>query len=159
MGRETMSAPGRPWYCSLAAWGAAVVLAGLTCGAMAEGSRLAQKAPEAAELLAAAQRQGYVRVIVQFEGPAAQVRPDPASIAETRAQVAAMQDAIIASHVATAVGFDRAITRFEITPAFAANATAAELESLAADPRVKTLNSDRAVPPAPAPPAAPPDGR
>ena len=63
---------------------------------------------------------------------------------QTKAQVAAMQDAIIRSHLAGRPGIRRAITKFELTPAFAVNVTAAELEALAADPRVKAINPDRA---------------
>jgi hypothetical protein len=154
MGRETIFALGRAWYGWLAAWGAAAFVCGLALGAMAQQSQLAQKAPEAAEMLATAQRQGHVRVIVQF-----QPSPNPGNIDAMKAQVAGMQDAIIASHLAANPGFDRHITKFEITPAFAADVTAAELEALAADPRVKTINLDRAVPPAAAPAAPPAGGR
>ena len=104
-----------------------------------------QKAPEAAEMLATAQRQGHVRVIMQFQPPAS-----AGNIDAMKAQVAATQDAIIASHLAANPGFDRHITKFEITPAFAADVTATELQALAEDPRVKIINLDRAVPPAPA---------
>ena len=151
MASETIFARGRAWYGWLAAWGAAALLCGLVSGAMAQDSRLAQKAPEAAEMLAAAQRQGHVRVIVQFQLPA-----NPGNIDAMKAQVAAMQDAIISSHLGARVPFERGLTKFEITPAFAASVTAAELEALAADPRVQTINLDRAVPPAAAPGAPAP---
>jgi len=135
---------------------AAVFWLSLISAAMAQTS-LFQKATEAAEIVAIAQRQGYVRVIVQFESPLPpdQIRPDPASIATVKARVAAVQDAIIATHFGSVTdpkpghGFAREIKRFEITPAFAVNVTTAELEALAADPRVKSINYDRAVPPAP----------
>ena len=146
MARETILGPGRSWYAVLAASSVAAVLWGLAPGAMAQNSPLAQKAPEAAEMLAQAQRQGHVRVIVQFDGPP--VRPDPDSIAAAKAQIAATQTALMRTHLDPAAGFDRAITRFELTPAFAANVTAAELEKLAADPRVKSINLDHVVPPA-----------
>jgi len=143
MGGENIRGSGRPWYGWLAAWGAAALLCGLAPGAMAQDPRLAQKAPEAAEMLATAQRQGHVRVIVQFQPP-----PNPGNIDAMKAQVAATQDAIIASHLGANAGFDRHITKFDITPAFAAEVTAAELQALAADPRVQVINLDRAVPPA-----------
>jgi len=153
MGGENIRGSGRPWYGWPAAWGAAALLCGLALGAMAQQSPLAQKAPEAAEMLATAQRQGHVRVIVQFQAPA-----NAGNIDAMKAQVAATQDALISSHLGTSVPFERGLTKFEITPAFAANATAGELQALAADPRVTTINLDRAVPPAAAP-AAPPGGR
>jgi len=146
MGRETVFRRGRAWYGWLAARGAAAVLWGLASCAMAETSQLAQKAPDAADMLATAQRQGSVRVIVQFRLP-----PNPGNIDGVKAQVAALQDAIIAGHLGASPGFERGLTKFEITPAFAANVTAPELEALAADPRVQTINLDRAVPPAAAP--------
>jgi hypothetical protein len=145
MGRETVFRRSRAWYGWLAAWGAAAVLWGLASCAMAETSQLAQKAPDAAEMLATAQRQGYVRVIMQFQLPSP---PNPGNIDAVKAQVAALQDAIIAAHLGASPGFERGLTKFEITPAFAANVTAAELAALAADPRVQTINLDRAVPPA-----------
>src|SRR5262245_19814986 len=146
MASETMSGPARACYAVMAAWGAAALLWGLAAGAVAQESRLAQKAPEAAEMLAQAQRKGHVRVIVGFDGPP--VRPDPEAIAAAKAQVAATQTALMRAHLDPAAGFDRAITWFELTPAFAANVTAAELEKLAADPRVKSINLDHVVPPA-----------
>ena len=145
MGRETVFRRGRAWYGWLAARGAAAVLWGLASCAMAETSQLAQKAPDAADMLATAQRQGSVRVIVQFRLPQP---PNPGHIDAIKAQVAALQDAVIAAHLGASPGFERGLTKFEITPAFAANVTAPELEALAADPRVQTINLDRAVPPA-----------
>src|SRR5262245_30347314 len=118
MASETMLRPARPWYAVAAAWGAAVFLWGVASGVMAQESRWAQRAPEAAEMLAQAQRQGHVRVIVGFDGPP--VRPDPEAIAAAKAQITATQKALMQSHLDPAAGFDRAITWFELTPAFAA---------------------------------------
>jgi hypothetical protein len=137
----------------VAACGAAFVLAALASGVMAEASLLSQKAPEAAEITAIAQRQGYARVIVQFESPVGQIGPDPAGIADAKAKVAAVQDAIIGSHFGSAAsprpgqGFERWLIRFDITPGFAINVSAAELEALAADPRVQTITLDRTMAP------------
>lgn len=116
---------------------------------------LAQKAPEAAEMVATAQTKGFVRVIVQFPSPVAadEIRPDAASIAAVRAKIAAVQDTIIAAHFGSATspaagaGFARGISRFATTPGFAVNVTRAELEALAADPLVSMINYDRAMPP------------
>ena len=68
-------------------------------------------------------------------------------------------DPDIATYLGASPGFDRGLTKFEITPAFAASVTAAELQALAADPRVQTINLDRAVPPAAAPAAPGAGGR
>jgi len=133
----------------------ALVLLVLTSTAMAQSSALARKATDAAELVALAQRQGHVRVIVQFASPVPpeQIRPDPASIADLRAKIAAVQDAIIAAHFGSASnprpgqGFERGLMRFDTTPGFAISLTLPELEALAADPRVTHINLDRAVPP------------
>jgi hypothetical protein len=128
----------------------------LTLSAMAQTPPLSQKATDAAELAALAQRQGHVRVIVQFASPVTpeQIRPDPASIANLRARIAAAQDAILADHFGSASdprpvqGFARGLTRFDTTPGFAISATLPELEALAADPRVTHIGLDRALPPA-----------
>jgi hypothetical protein len=137
---------------------AAVFLSLLTFAAMAQASHLARKSTDAAEIVALAQRQGHVRVIVQFASPVPpeQIRPDPASIADLRAKIAAVQDAIIAAHFGSASnprpgqGFERGLMRFDTTPGFAISATLPELEALAADPRATHIGLDRAVPPAPA---------
>src|SRR5262245_18599672 len=89
MGRETVFRRSRAWYGWLAAWGAAAVLWGLASCAMAETSQLAQKAPDAAEMLATAQRHGYVRVIMQFQLPSP---PNPENIDAVKAQVAARSE-------------------------------------------------------------------
>ena len=132
------------------------VLLSLAMGATAQISpALTRKAMEAEEIVAVAQRDGPVRVIVLFRSPVppSDIKPDPASIANVKALVAATQDAIIASHFggardpAPARGFDRNLTRFEITPGFALSVTLAELEALAADPRVESIGLDRAAPP------------
>jgi hypothetical protein len=135
----------------------AIFLSVLALAAMAQSSALLQKATDAAaEIVALAQRQGHVRVIVQFAPPVPpeQIRPDPTSIANLRAKIAAVQDAIIADHFGSAsdpragAGFARGLTRFDTTPAFAISVTLPELEALAADPRVTHISLDRAVPPA-----------
>jgi hypothetical protein len=134
----------------------AISLSVLTVAAMAQSSALFQKATDAAELVALVQRQGHVRAIVQFASPVPpeQIRPDAASIADLRAKISAVQDAIIAGHFGNASnprpgqGFERGLTRFDTTPGFAISVTLPELEALAADPRVTHISLDRAVPPA-----------
>jgi len=115
---------------------------------------LTTKSAHAAELMAIAQRDGHVRVIVTFDAPLppSQVKSDPATIAIIKAGVASQQDAIIAQHFGSASpaagqGFNRGLSRFEITPGFAVNVAPAELQALAADPRVRTIASDRTVAP------------
>ena len=115
---------------------------------------LTTKSAHAAELMAIAQREGHVRVIVTFDAPLppSQVKSDPATIAIIKAGVASQQDAIIAQHFGSASpaagqGFNRGLSRFEITPGFAANVAPSELQALAADPRVRTIAYDRAVAP------------
>jgi hypothetical protein len=144
----------------MAAVNGAVALAmslGLATRATAEDvGFLAQKSRDADEIVAAVNRDGHVRVIVLFESPVSSddMKPDRASLDNIKAQVAATQNAIIAQHFGGAAdaapggGFDRHLTRFAITPGFAISATLAELKSLAADPRVRSINLDRARPPA-----------
>lgn len=116
---------------------------------------LAQKSPDATELADIAGKTGYVRIIVEFPGPvpADQLRPEPAQLASVKQQIAAMQDAIVASHFGSATnplpghGFQRGLLRFAINPMFAVNVTRTELEALAADPRIVRVHLDRPSPP------------
>jgi len=102
-----------------------------------------------------AQTNGHVRVIVLLNTASAptQAKPDAAAIASIKARVAAAQNTVLANHFGDAVnlrpgqGFERHLTRFEITPGFAVTVDATELEALAADPLVKSINIDRAMPP------------
>jgi subtilisin family serine protease len=63
------------------------------------------------------------------------------------------RNAIIATHFGSATNpragqdFDRELTRFAITPGFAVTVSSAELDALAADPRVQYINYNRMVPP------------
>ena len=132
----------------------AVLLAlGLASNALAQTEALSLKATEAAEITAIAQQNGHVRVIVLFDQPvpAGQLKSDPASVANAKAQVAAAQDAIVTWHFGSATsptqgqGFDRGLARFQITPGFAANVSPSELQALANDPRVNRINYDRVL--------------
>jgi hypothetical protein len=115
---------------------------------------LSQKSSDASELVARVQQNGSVRVIVLFESPVppSQVTPDPANVAAVRAQVASMQDCILSRHFGSPTppasqGFERGLTRFEITPGFALMVDGAELEALAGDNQITTIQLDRPVPP------------
>src|SRR5262249_27109360 len=58
----------------------------------------------------------------------------------------AAQDAILITHFgppSQLTGAERALKRFDITPGFAINATPAQIEALAADDRVVTIEIDR----------------
>ena len=132
------------------------VLAVLVSASQAQVSpQLAQKSVDAASIATDVQQKGYVRVIVEFSSsvPANQLRPDPAFLAPIKAQIASMQDAIIAAHFGSATnpnpgqGFPRAILRFDITPGFAVNVSTTELNALAANSRVTKIQLDRADPP------------
>ena len=115
-------------------------------------AELAQKAPDASTIAATAEQQGHVRIIVQFSGPDQPMR-DAASLASVKAQIASIQDAIVASHFGSATnptpgaGFQRGLLQFDITPMFAVNVSKSELDALAADPRVTVINLDRLDPP------------
>ena len=132
----------------------AVVLGAQSGQAQQVSAALASKAPEATTIVTMARTSGYVRVIVHFASPinVRQIRPDPATIAAVKTQMAARQNTILTTHFGNAAnlrpgqGFDRGVRRFDITPAFAVNVTRAELEALAADPRVVRIQYDRAVP-------------
>ena len=121
----------------------------------ASSTALASKAPEASSIAATAQTNGHVRVIVLLNAPniANQARPDTATFAAARAQVAGLQDTVLANHFGDATnlrpgrGFTRRHTRFAITPGFVIDVDAAEFEALASDPLVKTINIDQARPP------------
>lgn len=145
--------------------GTVALLVGLASMSSGQSPALSQKASDAAAAVAAARERGHVRVIVMFPAPIPpdQIKPDAEGIARVKARVAEVQDAIIAAHFGSAAspapgqGFDRALTRFPITPGFAVNVSLRELEALAADARVARLDLDRAVPPAGAGPAPPAD--
>jgi sRNA-binding regulator protein Hfq len=133
---------------------AAAFLFGVTSAATAQSNALSQKASETDEILSIAQRDGSVRVIVQFDSPmqSSEIKPDAASLAAVKSRVAAVQDTIIATHFgavapSSGAGFERGILRFDITPGFAVNVTAAELEGLASDPLVTVINYDRVMAP------------
>jgi Subtilase family/FG-GAP-like repeat len=118
-------------------------------------AQLAQKAPDSEQMAADVAQDGYARVIVQFASPvpADQIKPNPQILAPIKAQIASAQDAIIASHFGSAAnpsegqGFSRNLVRFKISPMFAVNVSMAELNALAADPRVLLIHYNTQDPP------------
>ena len=138
--------------CAVAAVLVVLALAfGLQSAAAQQASpALRSKAPEAAAIATAARTDGHVRVIVLLNAPNAanQVRPNAAVVASIKARVAAIQNTVLARHFGDAVnlrpgrGFTRHHVRFEMTPGFAVNVDAAELEALATDPAVKSISID-----------------
>src|SRR6185503_20170625 len=129
----------------------ALLLLGLASNGLAQTDALWAKATEAAEISAIAQQKGHVRVIVMFDSPvpASQLKSDPSSVANAKTQVATARDTIASWHFGSATsptqgqGFDRGLTRFQITPGFAVNVSPSELQALANDPRVTRINYDR----------------
>ena len=105
--------------------------------------------PDAAELQSRARTSGLVRVIVQYRIPPGPARSAlgtsaesiPAIVAENHAA----QDAILSDRVGqpTTLVTGRGLTRMDVTPALVFNATAAELDALADDDRVVTIELDR----------------
>ena len=100
---------------------------------------LLQKAPEAATISDTADLQGYVPIIVEFASPIppSAMRPDPAVLGPLKAQIAATQNAIIATHFGSVAnprpgqGFDRALRLHDITPMMSLNVSKAELDQIA----------------------------
>jgi len=113
-------------------------------------SALVNKAPDAAKLINTAERQGFVSIIVEFAPPTAPtvLRPSAAILEPHKAQVRAIQDSIIANHFGSATaprpgqGFIRGLQRLSVSPMFAINVNATELEDLAADPQVVRLHEN-----------------
>ena len=83
---------------------AVLLVVALAFSVLAQTGALSQKATEAAEITAAAQQNGHVRVIVMFDSPVplGQLKSDATSVANAKAWVAAAQDGIIASHFGNA---------------------------------------------------------
>src|SRR5262249_17441966 len=122
---------------------AAAVVGGMSLPATAQVSdALVAKSPDAAEIQILAQQTGFVRVIVQYSVPAGAARAHLGTANENitviiqenhDAQTAILVDRI--GDPATLTGPGRALTRMDVTPAFAINATVAEIDALAKTPR------------------------
>ncbi len=131
-----------------------LVLSGLIAAntAAAQSPALTAKASDVNTIVSQTQQKSFARVIVQFAAApaAADLRPgNEASVQSLREYTRTMQDAVIAAHFANAAdavpgtGTPRALVRFDVTPGFAVNATQAEIDGLAADPRVIAIAPDR----------------
>ncbi|HWP00755.1 MAG TPA: S8 family serine peptidase [Methylococcus sp.] len=126
-----------------------ILFSSMGCGAAEEA--FAGKSPESTEILADIARQGFVRVIIEFQPPfsPAQLKPGDARLPQYKAAVKAIGDEILAAHFLNAdqplegAGFRRAVRRFEISPMIALNVNQTELEALASDPRVVRIHYDR----------------
>lgn len=92
------------------------------------------KAANWGRLVSSAKAKGHVSVIVEF--------------AVAGAAKEAVENAIIAEHFGSSAnprpgaGFTRALQRFGVSPMFAVNVSPAELEALAADPRVIRIHAN-----------------
>jgi len=128
----------------------AVVVGSQSGQAQQVSTALASKAPEAATIATMAQANGHVRIIVQHQasdGPGHRTLHTsnenlPLILEENRGA----QESIVTTHFGALAGLagpDRALRLMEITPAFAINATAAEIEALANDPRVLSIVVDK----------------
>jgi hypothetical protein len=129
---------------------AAMLLATASLAAAQVSPALTTKSGHAAEIISAAQQQGFARVMVLYSTPQSPAHANIGTAAENIQEVASAnisaQNAIIESHLSappTFAGADRALQRMTVTPAFAVNATAAEINALAADPRVQAIEIDR----------------
>jgi subtilisin family serine protease len=134
-----------------AGWALLVLTIGVqSIQAQQVSTALASKAPEAQTIAAMAQANGRVRIIVQHQasgGPGHRTLHTsnenvPLILEENRS----VQDSIVTTHfgaIAGLAGPDRSLRLMEITPAFAINATAAEIDALANDPRVLSIAVDK----------------
>ena len=129
---------------------ALMFMLGLASTAPAQVSAsLAQKSPGAAEIMATAERSGRARIIVMYQTPPGPARANIGTAAEDIQAITnenyAAQDAIVGAVFGSPSNLNdpaHGFKRMPITPAFAINATAAEINALAEDPRVTTIEPD-----------------
>jgi hypothetical protein len=114
---------------------------------------LQAKSVDAASMLAQA-AQGRVRIVVQYQPPLSPARlamgTPQEDIQAITAENEGIQNSILESHfgaISDLTGPERGLTRMSISPAFAINASASEIESLANDSRVVTIELDRQMRP------------
>src|SRR5215510_8341041 len=100
--------------------------------AAADPAHLSQKSPDAEEIRARARSTGSVRVIVVYRVPPGPARARLGTAAENIPEIIrenhAVQDSILDAHISspqTRTVPSRGLSRMEITPAFAINATEA----------------------------------
>jgi len=119
----------------------------LGAGSLAASAALAQsplesKARQLGVINADLQAKGKSRVIVKFAVAASSLRTD-AQMAARESAVRAGQDGILKTVFGSTAAAERhALTRMEIQPMFAMSASKAELDKLAADPRVVAIYRD-----------------
>jgi peptidoglycan hydrolase-like protein with peptidoglycan-binding domain len=104
---------------------------------------LQEKAAEAAQIIALAEQEGYVRIVVEGASPVStELTSEPTFLQDLKAHNHSIQDAIVMTHFGDPSNlriegrFQRGFVRFDYTPTFSINVNRAELEALAADPRV-----------------------
>ena len=136
--------PGQSKYCAaVCAALVALLLASGTVEAQQPSPALQAKSSDAARI-AARLAQGPVRIIVHHRAPATPAFAARGTASENVTAIsrdlAAVQDALIGRHIGARPG--AALRRMEVTPAFAATVTAAELESLSNDSAVVGIALD-----------------
>src|ERR1019366_1125293 len=109
---------------------------------------LSQKSPDAAEMASIIQSRGTVRVVVLYSAPAGPARANIGTAAENIPAIVnenhAAQDSILTDHFGTpSQPAGAALSRFDITPGFATNATQTQIDALASDNRVLRIDIDR----------------
>jgi subtilisin family serine protease len=133
----------------------AVLFCALLCAAwasgspvMAQSSALARKAPLSSAIQAEISRSGTAPIIVELDAPAAS-SVDPSTAAKGRTSIRSLQDAVLSSALRLSASrlSSRTVKRTKIMPTIALEVSSAELERLAADPRVKTIHLDRLMEP------------
>jgi hypothetical protein len=141
----------RFWTLALAT--AAALLATVPGRTQQPSEALRAKSSDAGSI-AAMTAQGRVRILVHYRVPA---EPAPgatpgASESATIRQNRATQEAIIRDHfgpLSALTGPERALRQLEVTPAFAINASEAEIDALARDSRVLDIALDQPRRPVP----------
>lgn len=141
---------------SRCSWAVAMLAISIMQPALADKSKLSAeiraKSHSVGDIASTLVNKGSVRVIVEVELEGVSKSRMEADVragttrAAMKAQIRASIDAVLAKHklaAKTAGPGEPAITRLTTVPAFAITVSAAELERLAKDPRVKAINYDR----------------
>jgi subtilisin family serine protease len=106
--------------------------------ALAQSPALTAKGAQLEHILTEARSLGRAHIIVEFRVPQIGIESE-AGLAAQKANVRAMQDAIIHQTLRRSAG----VGRMMISPMFSVRATLAEIERLAADPRVVQIYPNR----------------
>jgi hypothetical protein len=125
------------------------MLLGTAPGAAQQPSSTLQAKSKYAARIALEAAQGPLRIVVLYRAPAgpgfATLHTPNENVAAAVSENRSAQDSIISTHIGPPAGLlgpDRALRRMEVTPAFAINAAAAEIEALATDSRVINIAID-----------------